>query len=218
MAYRSRSGPASAYGLSSVTGAAPTSRRERAKNAAVVMVCWVALLWGLEVIDVASRHALDTFGVSPREIGELRDVVPAAFVHFGFAHLAANSVPLLVLGFLVALSGLRRLLAVVTVIILASGLGVWLTAPEHSTTAGASGVVFGLLGYLLIRGFVNRSAGDLVVGLLVGVVYGSFLWGVLPTAAGVSWQGHLFGLVGGVTAAFALRPRGAQRAHARRRG
>ena len=202
-----------------MTGAPPTSRRERAKGAAVVMVCWVALLWGLEVIDVASGHALDTFGVSPREIGELRDVVPAAFVHFGFAHVAANSVPLLVLGFLVALSGLRRLLAVVTVIILAGGLGVWLTAPEHSTTAGASGVVFGLLGYLLIRGLVNRSAGDLVVGLLVGVVYGSFLWGILPTAAGVSWQGHLFGLVGGVTAAFALRrPRGAPRAHARRRG
>jgi membrane associated rhomboid family serine protease len=219
MAYRSRSGPASQYGLSSVTGTAPTSRRERAKGAAVVMACWVALLWVLEIIDVASRHALDTFGVSPREIGELRDVVPAAFVHFGFDHLAANSVPLLVLGFLVALSGRRRLLAVVTVIILASGLGVWLTAPEHSTTAGASGVVFGLLGYLLIRGFVNRNAGDLVVGLLVGVVYGSVLWGVLPTAAGVSWQGHLFGLVGGVTAAFALRrPRGAQRGHARRRG
>jgi membrane associated rhomboid family serine protease len=181
------------------------------------MACWVALLWVLEIIDVASWHALDTFGVSPREIGELRDVVPAAFLHFGFDHLAANSVPLLVLGFLVALSGLRRLLAVVTVIILVSGLGVWLTATEHSTTAGASGVVFGLLGYLLFRGFVNRSAGDLVMGLLVGVVYGSLLWGVLPTAAGVSWQGHLFGLVGGVVAAFAFRrPRGAQRARARR--
>jgi membrane associated rhomboid family serine protease len=196
-----------------MTAAAPTSGRERAKGAAVVMVCWLALLWALEIIDVASGHALDTFGVSPRDLGELRDVVPAAFLHFGFAHLAANSVPLLVLGFLVALSGLRRLLAVVTVIILASGLGVWLTAPERSTTAGASGVVFGLLGYLLIRGFVNRSVGDVVVGLLVGVVYGSALWGALPTAAGVSWQGHLFGLVGGVLAAFAFeRPRGAQRA------
>ncbi|HEX2806135.1 MAG TPA: rhomboid family intramembrane serine protease, partial [Kineosporiaceae bacterium] len=117
-----------------------------------------------------------------------------------------------------SLSGLRRLLAVVTVIILASGLGVWLTAPVHSTTAGASGVVFGLLGYLLIRGFVNRSAVDLVVGLLVGVVYGSFLWGVLPTAAGVSWQGHLFGLVGGVVAFAFRRPRGAQRAHAKSPG
>lgn len=205
MGYRSRSGLASAYGSIGTAGTAPTSRRERVTGAAVVMVAWVALLWMLEIIDVASGHALDTFGVSPREIGELRDVVPAAFLHFGFGHLAANSVPLLVLGFLVALSGLRRLLGVAAVIILVSGLGVWLTAPAHSTTAGASGVVFGLLGYLVVRGVVNRSIGELAVGVLVGVIYGSVLWGVLPTAAGVSWQGHLFGLVGGVLAAFAFR-------------
>lgn len=160
---------------------------------------------------MASGHALDTFGIIPREAGELRDIVPAAFMHFGFDHLAANSVPLLVFGFLATLSGLRRFLAVATVIILASGLGVWLTAAEHSTTAGTSGVVFGLFGYLLIRGFVDRRVGDVVVGLLVGAVYGSLLWGVLPTAAGVSRQGHLFGLLGGVAAAFAFRrPRGAQ--------
>jgi len=169
------------------------------------MGCWVALLWVIEVIDVVSGHALDTLGISPRELDELPDVVPAAFLHFGFAHLAANSVPLLALGFLVALSGLGRLLAVVTVIVLASGLGVWLTAPAHSTTAGASGVVFGLLGYLLVRGFVNRSAGELAVGVLVGVVYGSVLWGALPTDSGISWQAHLFGLLGGVGAAFAVR-------------
>ena len=206
MPNRWRSGAVPGYGPRGTVGGAPGSRRERIVGAAVVMACWVALLWVIEVVDVVSGHALDTLGVSPRELGELRDVVPAAFLHFGFAHLAANSVPLLVLGFLVALSGLRRLLVVVTVIILASGLGVWLTAPAHSTTAGASGVVFGLLGYLLVRGFVNRSLGDLVTGLVVGAVYGSFLWGVLPTAAGVSWQAHLFGLAGGVAAAFALRP------------
>jgi len=224
MVFRSRSGAAAGYGRASgyrpsrATGAVGTSRGGRVTGAAVVMLGWVGLLWVLEVIDVASGHALDTFGVSPRELGELRDVVPAAFVHFGFGHLAANSVPLLVLGFLVALSGLRHLLAVVTVIILASGLGVWLTAPEHSTTAGASGVVFGLLGYLLVRGFVNRDVGDLLVGLLVGVVYGSVLWGVLSTASEVSWQGHLFGLAGGVAAAFALRrPGGTRRALSRTR-
>ncbi|MFC9910849.1 rhomboid family intramembrane serine protease [Streptomyces sp. NPDC059862] len=176
----------------------------------MLMAGWVALLWVLEVVDAASGNALDTFGISPREVGELRDIVPAAFMHFGFDHLAANSVPLLVLGFLAALSGIRRFLAVVTVIVLAAGVGVWLTAPPHSTTAGASGVVFGLFGYLLIRGFVDRRVGDIVVGLLVGAVYGSLLWGVLPTAAGVSWQGHLFGLLGGVAAAVAFRrPRGA---------
>ncbi|WP_240434357.1 rhomboid family intramembrane serine protease [Streptomyces sp. YIM 130001] len=169
------------------------------------MTAWLALLWALELIDVASGHALDTFGISPREVGELRDVVPAAFMHFGFDHLSANSVPLFVLGFLAALSGIRRFAAVVAVIVLASGLGVWFTAPAYSTTAGASGVVFGLLGYLLVRGFVDRRIGDVVIGLLVGLVYGSLLWGVLPSAAGVSWQGHLFGLVGGVAAAFLFR-------------
>ncbi|GHB19478.1 rhomboid family intramembrane serine protease [Streptomyces umbrinus] len=194
-----------AYGPYGVAVPAPASRGERVKNAALLVGGWVALLWVLEAIDVASGHALDTFGITPREFGELRDIVPAAFVHFGWDHLAANSVPLLLLGFLAALSGIRRFLAVVTVTILVSGLGVWLTASEHSITAGASGVVFGLFGYLLVRGFVDRRIGDVVIGLVVGAVYGSILWGVLPTTAGVSWQGHLFGLIGGVASAFVFR-------------
>ena len=194
-----------AYGPYGVAVPAPASRGERVKNAALLVGGWVALLWVLEGIDVASGHALDTFGITPREFGELRDIVPAAFVHFGWDHLAANSVPLLLLGFLAALSGIRRFLAVVTVTILVSGLGVWLTASEHSITAGASGVVFGLFGYLLVRGFVDRRIGDVVIGLVVGAVYGSILWGVLPTTTGVSWQGHLFGLIGGVASAFVFR-------------
>ncbi|MFG2348296.1 rhomboid family intramembrane serine protease [Streptomyces phaeochromogenes] len=194
-----------AYGPYGVAVPAPASRGERVKNAALLVGGWVALLWVLEAIDVASGHALDTFGITPREFGELRDIVPAAFVHFGWDHLAANSVPLLLLGFLAALSGIRRFLAVVTVTILVSGLGVWLTASEHSITAGASGVVFGLFGYLLVRGFVDHRIGDVVIGLVVGAVYGSILWGVLPTTAGVSWQGHLFGLIGGVASAFVFR-------------
>ncbi|MFI6939127.1 rhomboid family intramembrane serine protease [Streptomyces sp. NPDC050418] len=169
------------------------------------MAAWLGLLWLLEAVDVASGHALDTYGIAPREPGELRDVIPAAFLHYGWDHLIANSMPLLVLGFLAALSGLRRFFSVVALITVASGLGVWLTAPAHSVTAGASGVVFGLFGYLLIRGFVDRRAVDVVIGLLVGVVYGSILWGVLPTTEGISWQGHLFGLLGGVLAAFVFR-------------
>ncbi|MCX5528517.1 rhomboid family intramembrane serine protease [Streptomyces bobili] len=188
-----------------MTRAAPEPRRARARDAAVLVAGWVALLWVLEVIDAISGHALDTYGITPREFGELRDVVPAAFLHFGFDHLAANSLPLLVMGFLAALSGIRRFLSVAAVITLVSGLGVWLTAPANSTTAGASGVVFGLFGYLVLRGFVDRRIGDVVVGLLVGAVYGSILWGVLPTATGVSWQGHLFGLIGGVAAAVLFR-------------
>ncbi|GGW42617.1 rhomboid family intramembrane serine protease [Streptomyces galilaeus] len=205
MVYGSDFGAGPRNGPYGVTRAAPEPRRARARDAAVLVAGWVALLWVLEVIDAISGHALDTYGITPREFGELRDVVPAAFLHFGFDHLAANSLPLLVMGFLAALSGIRRFLSVAAVITLVSGLGVWLTAPADSTTAGASGVVFGLFGYLVLRGFVDRRIGDVVVGLLVGAVYGSILWGVLPTATGVSWQGHLFGLIGGVAAAVLFR-------------
>ncbi|HEY5837134.1 rhomboid family intramembrane serine protease [Streptomyces sp.] len=171
------------------------------------MAAWVALLWVLEAVDVVAGHSLDRFGIAPREGGELLDIVPSAFIHFGFGHVASNSVPLLVLGFIAALRGTGRFLAVACTVVVIGGLGVWLVAPAHTNTAGASGLVFGLFGYLLIRGFVDRRALDIVVGLIVGALYGSILWGVLPTATGVSWQGHLFGLIGGVAAAFLFRER-----------
>ncbi|MFH9423230.1 rhomboid family intramembrane serine protease [Streptomyces sp. NPDC017529] len=185
-----------------------TRATTRARPAAALMLGWIALLWVLEAADAVSGNALDTFGVRPRELGELADVLPAAFVHFGFDHLAANTLPLLFLGFLAALrSGLRRFVGVALLIALTSGLGVWLTAPAGSNTAGASGVVFGLFGYLLVRGFIDRKPLDIGLGVLVAAVYGSILWGALPTGNGISWQGHLFGLAGGVLAAFAFRQR-----------
>ncbi|MFI5526425.1 rhomboid family intramembrane serine protease [Streptomyces platensis] len=180
----------------------------RAKPAICLMLGWVALLWLLEGVDFVTGGALDTFGITPREPAELADVVPAAFLHFGFGHLVANTLPLLLLGLVAALrSGVRRFLAVAALIILTSGLGVWFTAAPDSNTAGASGVVFGLFGYLLVRGFIERKLLDIGIGLVVGVLYGSILWGALPTESGISWQGHLFGLIGGVLAAFVFRER-----------
>lgn len=182
-----------------------TGATARAVTAGGVMLAWVALLWVLEGIDTASGHALDTYGVTPREPGELLDIVPSAFLHSGWSHVASNSVPLLVLGFIAALGSLRRFAAVVLTVIVIGGLGVWLTAPAYTVTLGASGVVFGLFGYLLVRGFVDRRPLDIVLGVIIAAVYGSLLWGVLPTDSGISWQGHLFGLIGGVAAAFAFR-------------
>jgi membrane associated rhomboid family serine protease len=184
------------------------SRGDRAKAAAKLMVGWVALLWLLEVVDVVFGHALDDFGIIPRVPGELVDIVPAAFLHFGFAHLAANSVPLLVLGFLAALGGLRRFAAVCALVIVADGLGVWLISPAHSNTAGASGLIFGLFGFLLVSGFVERRPLGVLVGLLVGAIWGgAILAGLAPTQTGVSWQGHLIGLGSGVAAAVVFRRR-----------
>jgi membrane associated rhomboid family serine protease len=182
------------------------SRGERAKAAAKLMVGWVALLWLLEVVDVVSGHALDGLGIMPRRASELVDIVPAAFIHFGFAHVAANSVPLLVMGFLAALGGLRRFAALCLVIIVADGLGVWLIAPDHTNTAGASGLIFGLFGFLLVSGFVERRPLGVLVGLLIGAVWGtSILLGLSPLQTGVSWQAHLIGLATGVATAFWFR-------------
>ncbi|MFF8847145.1 rhomboid family intramembrane serine protease [Streptomyces sp. NPDC015127] len=181
-------------------------RRDRARAAVKLMLAWVALLWLLEAVDVATGHALDAYGVVSREPGELVDVVPSAFVHFGFGHVAANSVPLLIFGVLAALGGIRRFLAVSLLIILVDGLGVWLFSPSDVNTAGASGLVFGLFGYLVVRGFVERKLLDVTVGLLIGAVWGgSILAGISPANTGVSWQGHLFGLLAGVAAAFVFR-------------
>ncbi|MBT3168044.1 rhomboid family intramembrane serine protease [Streptomyces sp. Vc74B-19] len=184
------------------------SRGDRVRAAAVIAAGWVALLWLLEVADVLSGHALDGFGIVPRTPSELVDVVPAAFVHFGFSHVAANSVALLVLGFLAALGGIRRFLAVCALIVVADGLGVWLVSPAGSNTAGASGVIFGLFGFLLVSGFVERRPLGILAGVLVGAVWGgSILAGLAPTQSGVSWQGHLIGLAAGIAAAFLLRRR-----------
>ncbi|MEW2547596.1 rhomboid family intramembrane serine protease [Streptomyces sp. NPDC047002] len=169
------------------------------------MAAWVALLWLLLGIDEATGESLDTLGITPRRPGELLDVIPAAFLHGSVAHLASNTFPLLVLGFLAALGGLARFFGIVLTITVVSGLGVWLTAPSNSVTIGASGVVFGLLAFLVITGFVNRRAWDVVLGLVVLAVYGSVLLGALPGNPGVSWQAHAFGLVGGVLAAFLFR-------------
>ncbi|MGI5427771.1 rhomboid family intramembrane serine protease [Streptomyces sp. CA-179760] len=184
------------------------SSGDRALAAGKLMLAWVALLWLLEVVDVATGHALDGFGVTPREPSELIDVVPSAFIHFGFAHLVANTLPLLVLGFLAALSGLRRFLLVAALIILVDGLGVWLISPPHTNTAGASGLIFGLFGFLLVSGFVERRPWGVLAGVVIAAIWGgSILAGLAPTQTGVSWQGHLLGLLAGVTAAFLFRRR-----------
>ena len=185
------------------------SRGDRAKAAAKLMVGWVALLWLLEVVDVASGHALDGLGITPRTPSELVDVVPAAFIHFGFAHVAANSVPLLVMGFLAALGGLRRFAAVCALIIVADGLGVWLIAPAHTNTAGASGVIFGLFGYLLVSGFVERApvgrAGGSAGRCRLGHARSWRAW--RPTQTGRQLAGAPGGPVAGVAAAFVFRRR-----------
>ncbi len=179
----------------------------RMSEAGVTMAAVLAALWALQMFSMASAGQLALhWGIMPRQLDELDDIFTAPLVHAGFAHLAANSVPLAVLGFLAALRGLGRFLAATVIAIVASGLGVWLLAQPHSVTLGASGLVFGYFGYVVARGFFDRNAADITIGIMVVIVYGGMLVSVLPVVSpAVSWLGHLFGLVGGFLAAMLLR-------------
>jgi membrane associated rhomboid family serine protease len=172
--------------------------------AAAVSFGFVVVLWVLEVADALSGHDLDAYGVRPRSDEGLLGVVLAPLLHAGWLHLEANTVPSLVLFFLVLASGIARGLQATAIIWLVGGLGVWLVAPGNEVHLGASVLIFGWLVHLLLRGFWNRSAWQLVLAVVLFLAYGGVLLGVLPGDAGVSWQGHLFGALGGALSAYLL--------------
>lgn len=187
------------------TPATTTSESRTAGLLAVAVLA--AVMWVAEVVDAVLGGRLDGLGIEPRQVDGLTGVVLAPFLHADFGHLMANTVPFLVLGALVALSGLARVLAVAAIVTLVGGLGTWLVAPSATIHLGASGVVFGFATYLVARGLFDRRVLSLAVGLLVALLYGTtLLLGLLPQA-GVSWQGHLFGAVGGLVAARLLAAR-----------
>lgn len=170
-----------------------------------ILLTLVALFWAVELIDwLLWTRSLDLYGIRPRTLPGLRQILFAPFLHVGLSHLTANTVPFLVLGWLVMLRSERDFIAVSVIATAISGLGVWLTGPANSVHLGASGVIFGYLGYLLARAFFERSAPAVGLALIAGLLYGGILWGVLPGQAGISWQAHLFGFVGGVLAAYML--------------
>ena len=175
--------------------------------AGLVAGSYVVLLYVVEVLDAIVPARLDGNGVHPRSIAGLDGVLFSPLLHGGWAHLIGNTVPLLVLGFLLALSGVRTWLQVTAVVWIVGGLGVWLVGGAGTNHIGASGIVFGWLSYLVVRGIFNRSLSQIALGIIVFAVYGSVLWGVLPGRPGVSWEAHLFGALSGALAAWLLAPR-----------
>lgn len=176
-------------------------------RAATVVGAFVALLWAIEVIDTILGNQLDGGGVRPRAVDGLDGILFAPLLHVGWGHLVSNTLPLLVLGFLILLSGVNRWVAVTAIVWVVGGFGTWLTGESNSIHLGASVLVFGWLVYLLMRGVFSRRTGQIALGVVVLLMYGGALWGVLPGQPGVSWQGHLFGALGGGLAAWLLAER-----------
>ncbi len=193
-----------------------TTREPAWQQAAWLTGVFVAVLWVLEIVDTVTGHPLDTYGIQPRTDEGLVGVAAAPLLHFGLDHLISNTVPVLVLGFLTLATGIARGLLATAIIWVVGGLGVWAFAQSDSNHAGASILIFGWIVYLVVRGLINRRATEVLIGVAVFLLYSSALLGVLPGQPGVSWQGHLFGAIGGLLAARVLttRDRSATRAGA----
>jgi membrane associated rhomboid family serine protease len=181
-------------------------------NGLLFVGAMAVVMWVVEVINAASSYSLDANGIVPRETDGLDGVVFAPFLHASWSHLVGNTVPFLVLGAVVALSGLARVVLVTILVAGIGGLGTWLVAPSNTVHVGASGVVFGYAGYLVARGLFSRSPLHLVMGAVVAAVWGTTLLSGLVPQDGISWQGHLFGAIGGIVAARMLAPKPAERA------
>lgn len=171
------------------------------------MVAVVALLWVVEIVDAAGGHRLDRFGLRPRRLDGLDGILTMPFLHGGGGHLLANTFPLLVIGWMVLVSGLGLFLRATAIIIVAGGIGTWLVGSTGTVIVGASAVIFGWLGYLLARAYFARKVGSILAAAFALFFFGGLFSGLLPTVrADISWQAHVCGFLAGVLAGYLLHP------------
>jgi membrane associated rhomboid family serine protease len=166
----------------------------------------LGVLWAVQLANIADSGNLVRFGLRPRELDGLEGIVTTPFLHANSGHLLANSLPFLALGWIVLTSGLRGWLLSTGIIVAVGGLFTWLVAPS-GLIVGASGLVFGWLGYLIARAYFARKLAWIVIAIAAAATFSSLFAGLLPGRSYISWQAHIGGFLGGVVAGYVLHPR-----------
>lgn len=178
-----------------------------ARKALFVMVAFLAILWLVQVVNVIDHYQLTlNYAIRPHELASLPDIASAPFLHVSWTHIESNSGPLFIFGFLAAYRGVVRFLGLTALVILASGLAAWSFGTPGSIGVGASGVVFGYLGYILVRGFFDRHGIDIMIGAVMALCF-AYQFTVLLPHTGIGWQAHIGGLVAGVVGGWIFRDR-----------
>ncbi|MBC2681039.1 rhomboid family intramembrane serine protease [Corynebacterium sp. 4HC-13] len=172
----------------------------RMMSALSTTVTFLVLIWAVQIVNALSGYRLTAFGIRPHDVEGIWGIMFAPIIHASFAHLIANTVVAAILLFIVALSGSGAVVVSTVMSMLVGGFGVWFFAQPYSVHVGSSILIYGWLAFLVTRGFFTGRIGQILVGIVVACVYGGMLWGVLPGQSGISWQGHLFGALGGIMA------------------
>ena len=178
------------------------------RKAFFLMVGFIGLIWILQVANWADHYQLDfNYGILPRSIGRLPEIFTAPFLHLSWDHIEGNSGPLFVFGFLAAYRGVTKFLGVTVLVAITSGMAIWLFQGGNELTVGASGLIFGYFGYVLSRGVFDRNLIDALAAVVMALSYAYILTVAIPGTPGVSWIGHLGGLIGGIAAGWIFRTR-----------
>jgi membrane associated rhomboid family serine protease len=178
-----------------------------ARKALFVMVGFLAILWIIQLVNAADHYQLTIdYGIRPRDARSLPYILTAPFLHVSWTHIESNSGPLFIFGCLAAYRGVVRFLGLTGLVIIVSGLAEWFTGSPNTIGVGASGVVFGYLGYILVRGFFDRHAIDVLIGAVMALCF-AYQFTVLLPHAGIGWQAHIGGLAAGVVGGWIFRDR-----------
>jgi membrane associated rhomboid family serine protease len=175
------------------------------KTQAVVLGGTLAVFWAAFVVNAVLSGSLLSLGVIPRTTIGLRGVLFAPFLHGSLNHIVANSIPFLALGWMVMLRDERHYIPVTLAGMVGSGIMAWLLGAPGSVHIGASGVIFGYLGFLMLTGWYTRSFGSILLSIIVTLAWGSLVFGMMPGEPGISWQAHIGGFLGGALAARGFR-------------
>lgn len=189
----------------------PARTVAEARRAFFVMFAFLCTVWALQLANWLGDYALTLdFGIRSHRPERLPDVLAAPLLHVNWQHVESNSGPLFVFGFLAAYRGVKKFLGLTLLVALTSGAAVWLFESEQMVTVGASGLIYGYFGYVVLRGVIDRNLIDSLVGLVMAASFAYILTTAVPGTPGVSWLGHLGGLVGGLLGAWLLRDRGSR--------
>ena len=160
-------------------------------------IWFVVVIWVVFILEVLTGGYLAEFGIHPLDVASLPFIFASPLLHADAGHIMSNTLPGALFALLVAMSGRRVFWEVTVLCVIIGGLGTWFFGGIGTNHIGASGLIYGWLGYLLIRGFFNKSIVQIAVGVVLFFLYGGLIWGVLPQGVGISWQGHLFGFLAG---------------------
>ncbi|MDU0479801.1 rhomboid family intramembrane serine protease [Staphylococcus chromogenes] len=176
------------------------SSKARSATALRYSIGFLVIIWAVHIVNMLLRGALVAFGVQPLDLSSIWHIFTSPLIHGSISHIMSNSVPGAIFVFLVALSGRKAFWEVTLIAGLIGGIGTWFFGGVGTSHVGASGLIYGWLAYLIVRGVFNRSFSQFALGIVLAFAYGGLIYGVLPNEAGVSWQGHLFGGIGGLVA------------------